>query len=69
MTDRITHQSSIAPAGLMLGIGFGGFFDGILLHQILQVYAMLSARAPLDSIANMPSVSLGLIESEPRHQA
>jgi uncharacterized membrane protein len=39
----------------MLGIGLGGFFDGILLHQILQVHAMLSAKLPLDSMANMKS--------------
>jgi uncharacterized membrane protein len=25
----------IARAGLVLGLGFGGFFDGIVLHQIL----------------------------------
>ncbi|HEY8592045.1 MAG TPA: DUF2243 domain-containing protein [Sphingomicrobium sp.] len=37
----------------MLGIGLGGFFDGILLHQILQVHAMLSAKLPLDNMANM----------------
>jgi uncharacterized membrane protein len=37
----------------MLGIGLGGFFDGILLHQILQVHAMLSAKVPLDTMANM----------------
>lgn len=37
----------------MLGIGLGGFFDGILFHQILQVHAMLSARIPLDSMVNM----------------
>ncbi len=53
MTVRLTHQSSVAPAGLMLGIGLGGFFDGILLHQILQVHAMLSAKVPLDTMANM----------------
>jgi uncharacterized membrane protein len=37
----------------MLGIGMGGFFDGILLHQILQVHAMLSAHLPLNTMANM----------------
>lgn len=51
MADR--NRSSIAPAGIMLGIGLGGFFDGILLHQILQAHAMLSAKIPLDSMANM----------------
>jgi uncharacterized membrane protein len=37
----------------MLGIGLGGFFDGILLHQIMQVHAMLSAKVPLTTMANM----------------
>jgi len=38
---------------MMLGIGLGGFFDGILLHQIFQAHAMLSAKVPLDSMENM----------------
>jgi uncharacterized membrane protein len=29
------------------------FFDGILLHQIMQVHAMLSAKIPLNTMANM----------------
>lgn len=37
----------------MLGLGLGGFLDGILFHQILQVHAMLSARVPQTSMANM----------------
>lgn len=53
MDDRARDRPSIAPAGIMLGIGMGGFFDGILLHQILQVHAMLSAKIPLDSMMNM----------------
>ena len=32
-------------AGLLLGIGLGGFFDGIVLHQILQWHHMLSSTA------------------------
>jgi uncharacterized membrane protein len=31
----------------------GGFVDGILFHQILQTHAMLSARLPKTSIANI----------------
>jgi uncharacterized membrane protein len=53
MEDRTAHRPSVAPAGISLGIGLGGFFDGILLHQILQVHAMLSAKIPLDTMANM----------------
>jgi len=31
-------------AGVLLGVGLGGFVDGILLHQILQWHHMLSAH-------------------------
>ncbi len=37
----------------MLGLGLGGFFDGIVLHQILQWHHMLSAHTPPNSIANL----------------
>ena len=41
-------------AGLLLGIGLGGFFDGIVLHQILQWHHMAtSAGYPPDSVANL----------------
>ncbi len=30
-------------AGWLLGFALGGFFDGILLHQILQWHHLLSA--------------------------
>ena len=53
MAHRKAFRPLLARAGIMLGIGIGGFFDGILLHQILQVHAMLSAKVPLDSMANM----------------
>ena len=33
-------------AGLVLGIGLGGFADGIVLHQLLQWHEMLSAKIP-----------------------
>ncbi|MBA4697756.1 MAG: DUF2243 domain-containing protein [Legionella sp.] len=36
------RQPSLRPAGLLLGIGLGGFLDGILFHQILQLHNMLS---------------------------
>jgi len=41
-------------AGIFLGLGLGGFFDGIVLHQILQWHHMLtSAGFPADSVANL----------------
>lgn len=30
-------------AGIMFGLGMGGFFDGIILHQVLQWHHMLSS--------------------------
>jgi len=35
----------LAQAGVVLGLGLGGFFDGIVFHQILQWHHMLSAHA------------------------
>lgn len=41
-------------AGILLGLGLGGFFDGIVLHQILQWHHMVtSAGYPADSLANL----------------
>ena len=34
---------TLAIAGVLLGIGLGGFVDGILLHQVLQWHHMLTA--------------------------
>jgi hypothetical protein len=42
-------------AGILLGLGLGGFFDGIVLHQILQWHHMAtSAGYPADSLENLP---------------
>ncbi len=41
-------------AGILFGLGLGGFFDGIVLHQILQWHHMLtSAGYPADSVRNL----------------
>ena len=49
---NISHKPMVT-AGIFLGIGMGGFFDGILLHQLLQTHNMLSAAVPKTSIPNM----------------
>ena len=38
----IPHLRSLAWAGFLLGFAMGGFFDGILLHQVLQWHHLLS---------------------------
>ncbi|HYH19958.1 MAG TPA: DUF2243 domain-containing protein [Azospirillum sp.] len=36
-------ENRFSWAGYLLGFGLGGFFDGILLHQVLQWHHLLSA--------------------------
>lgn len=50
MTDAALHRRSPPAftkrfrwAGYLLGFALGGFFDGILLHQVLQWHHLLSA--------------------------
>ena len=39
-------RTPLIAAGVLMGAGFGGFVDGIFLHQILQWHNMLSSRIP-----------------------
>lgn len=43
----------LVRAGIVLGIGLGGFFDGIVLHQLLQWHHMLSARTDPTVISDL----------------
>ncbi|MFC5462363.1 DUF2243 domain-containing protein [Massilia niabensis] len=38
----IPHLRTLGWAGFLLGVAMGGFFDGILLHQVLQWHHLLS---------------------------
>jgi uncharacterized membrane protein len=58
----VTHPAdavrSDAPfplaGGILLGLGVGGFFDGIVLHQLLQWHHMVSSAGyPIDSLHNL----------------
>ena len=52
------NTKPLTAAGTLLGIGLGGFVDGILFHQILQLHSMLSARLPQDVlIPDAPNVT------------
>jgi uncharacterized membrane protein len=46
LTARSTSERRSVAAGVTLGVGLGGFVDGILLHQIVHWHNMLSARVP-----------------------
>jgi uncharacterized membrane protein len=53
MTSASRRVLPLHP-GVLLGIGLGGFVDGIALHQILQWHHMLtSAGFPPDSVHNL----------------
>jgi uncharacterized membrane protein len=44
---RVEHQSLRATmAGILIGVGMGGFVDGIVLHQLAQWHNMLSNVVP-----------------------
>ena len=45
-------------AGILFGLGLGGFFDGIVLHQVLQWHHMLSGWYP---ITDVPSLELNTL--------
>jgi uncharacterized membrane protein len=54
---------SITAAGILLGVGVGGFVDGIVLHQILQWHHMLTdhgryAAYPRTTVADLEDNTL-----------
>jgi len=40
----------LATAAMVLGIGLGGFIDGVVFHQILQWHEMLTNQLPPDTV-------------------
>ena len=51
-TDSRERTRPLVVAGAVIGIGMGGFVDGILFHQILQLHNMLSNWVPRDSLVH-----------------
>jgi uncharacterized membrane protein len=60
--DREAHDAISRPRapGILLGIGLGGFIDGIVLHQILQWHHMLTSegRYPKTTVAGLETNTL-----------
>jgi uncharacterized membrane protein len=58
------HEASTsAPPklpGFLMGLGFGGFVDGIVLHQVLQWHHMLTSTGdhPSDTVAGLEANTL-----------
>ena len=61
MTSKGRERDSrrLVIAAILLGIGLGGFFDGIVLHQILQWHHMVSTPSPPTSLENLELNTLG----------
>ncbi len=60
MQER-TSFIRLVRASVLLGLGLGGFFDGIVLHQLLQWHHMLSSegRWPVTTVAGLKANTLG----------
>jgi uncharacterized membrane protein len=46
-------RSFPTAAGILFGLGLGGLFDGIVLHQLLQWHHMLSSWYPVNTLENL----------------
>ena len=51
--ETLPRRGWFMAAAVVLGIGLGGFFDGILLHQILQWHHMVSTPTPPETVENL----------------
>lgn len=57
--EKQAYPRRAIAAGIVLGIGLGGFIDGILLHMILQWHNMLSNIIPPHTMEAMRVNMLG----------
>ena len=46
-------RTPVVRAGIVIGLGIGGFFDGIVLHQILQWHHLVSEHYPPTTLENL----------------
>jgi uncharacterized membrane protein len=56
---RSTRRRQFTAGGLLLGLGLGGFVDGIVLHQMLQWHHMLTAYG---EHATFPATTVASLE-------
>lgn len=53
MTAKNVRGSRAMVGSVLIGVGLGGFVDGIVLHQIMQWHNMLSNVYPPDTMERM----------------
>lgn len=62
MTASQSDKSNRLPliaAGILIGIGSGGFFDGIVFHQLLQWHHMFSSLETTNTVAGLELNTFG----------
>ena len=52
MTGTVQRRFPVS-AGILFGLGLGGFFDGIVLHQVLQWHHMVSSWYPITDLESL----------------
>ena len=52
-SETRNRRAPLIAAGIFLGLGLGGFVDGILLHQLLQWHHMLSSVRPTITVSDL----------------
>jgi uncharacterized membrane protein len=50
---RTPDRNRLVAAAILLGLGLGGFFDGIVLHQVLQWHHMVSTPTPPTTLESL----------------
>ena len=56
---KAPDRNRLIVAAILLGVGLGGLFDGIVLHQILQWHHMVSTPTPPSTLENLELNTLG----------
>lgn len=51
--NQQNQPGKLLASAILLGMGAAAFFDGIVLHQILQWHHMISSIRPLNTTANI----------------
>ena len=58
-TNISNNRKPLIVAGILLGLGQGGFFDGIFFHQLLQWHHMFTNIESSNTVAGLELNTLG----------
>ena len=59
LTAQTQNRRPLIVAGIVLGLGQAGFFDGIVLHQLLQWHHMFTSVETSDTVRGLELNTLG----------